>query len=271
MIDLSDFTFVIPWRWDSDDRIHNLERVIRFFKMHYENYELILIEDAKERKVPQSIENEKGITYIFRQNDNDVFHKTKILNDGFKLSKRRFVSCYDVDVIPHPNAFSTAKIVFDENPNIKYIFPYNGAFLDLGKGSLDKFEEKVFSGENYPCIKNATVSTQYTVGALTYVCVNANSPGGMTLLRNDESLWSIGAYNENIMACGYEDDEIALRYTKLGHPPHRLTQFNIVHMQHDRGPNCYPHKHANESASEHHKVYKMQPEELRNYVKNGFK
>ena len=126
MIDLSDLSIIIPFRYDTDHRIRNLDFVIRYFQKYFINYELIVLENAPEKKIGHIEPHIQK--YIYEKNTN-LLHRTRMLNDGVKMSTRKFITCYDTDVVFRPEAVrDTMSLLRQGHP---FVFPYNGIFLEI--------------------------------------------------------------------------------------------------------------------------------------------
>jgi len=124
MYDLKDVTFIIPVRYDTDDRVENLRFILKFLRHHFDT-NIIVMEEAKE-KCFDWVDAE----YIFKQTDDPNFHRTKCLNDMAKMAKTPYIANYDTDVIFKPSQYLNSMKLLRED-KAKMVFPYGGKFYDV--------------------------------------------------------------------------------------------------------------------------------------------
>ncbi|MEI7970431.1 MAG: hypothetical protein WCJ69_15715 [Betaproteobacteria bacterium] len=80
MIDLSDLTVVIPVRIDSDDRLANLEAVLRFLTGMGRGLHVVLTESAAAPRLA-ALSARFGVHHVFEESAGP-FHRTRLLNQG---------------------------------------------------------------------------------------------------------------------------------------------------------------------------------------------
>jgi len=230
MINLKDVTLVIPVKYDHPDRIRNAEYIIQYFSNPvFKNVEIIIIEVGEDRHFEQ-VAKVPFVDYHFRQEEK--FHRTKILNDGFKLSKRKFVASYDVDCfISHETWHKVLNNI--EHTNILY--PFDGMFINIYKELIPdlpeslpdckELSERIYNAKNIKNFNKAKSGDGYRIWY--------GSIGGIIFFKRDYLL-KIGGYNENFMSWGPEDLEIYDRFFKLGNGIIKL-QTCLYHLEHKRG------------------------------------
>lgn len=98
MIDFKDVTFIVPVRFDSEDRRNNFKTSMNYLLRNFDTNIIVLDSDKKSNEEFVKSVSEK-IKYIFEENDEKLFHRTRLLNDMTKLAKTEIVVNYDVDVI----------------------------------------------------------------------------------------------------------------------------------------------------------------------------
>ena len=97
MIDLSDVTFLMPVRIDSAERLENFIIVVSYLIEKFETNIMILEDDGH-----QNISFDtppRGIRYAFQQNEDPLFHKTRLINRLAGEAATSIVALHDCDVI----------------------------------------------------------------------------------------------------------------------------------------------------------------------------
>jgi len=91
MIDFKDVTFIIPVRFDSEDRKRNFRITIAFLEKHFDTNIIVMESDKTSNEEFVKSISEK-LTYVFEKNDSHLFHRTKMLNDMTILFFRMLVN-----------------------------------------------------------------------------------------------------------------------------------------------------------------------------------
>jgi len=226
MIDLSDTTFIIPVRIESNDRFRNLILSVSYL-IKNTNAKIIVMESDKEKNVPVAIskiikENSKysdRLSYIFEFTDKDTFHRTKILNHMLLESNTPIVVNYDCDVILPLGSYQQAAEMcrkeydlvypfsFGENAQLRVVLSSND-FMSF----LNSFDLKTLNG----------FSWRAEYGFCQFFKRKSYIDGFME--------------NENFLAYGPEDAERFFRWQKLGYKIGRVNDL-IYHFEHSRTPN----------------------------------
>ena len=128
---LSNCTFIIPVRIDSNDRTRNLITVLCFLLSQFDT-KIILKEVASQPlvdeyilpQVKEFLDNDlKGFTYLFEKSDNPEFHRMKIINEVLNQVETDVVVNYDSDVLLKPEIYEkSVNLILDEKYDI--IYPY---------------------------------------------------------------------------------------------------------------------------------------------------
>jgi predicted glycosyltransferase involved in capsule biosynthesis len=256
MVDLSELSIIIPFQYDSEDRLQNLETILRYFSMHFKNTDVHIIEGGKSSHSARL--QAPNITYTY-VGTTSYFHKTAYLNIGAKQSKRPYLAFYDTDVICKPTGFIEA-LNHIKNPTTPFAFPHNGVFLNIKNPTKQHFIDQFNFNALPSFIPTKVGETQNHVE-----CIHLKSPGGATCF-NRQFFLQTGGYNEKFISWGWEDDEIVTRFTKLGFPPIR-TSTPCYHLHHKRGPNSSnTHVHFKQNFKEFKHVYSLTPAEVGTYI-----
>ena len=234
MIDLSDLTVVIPVRVDSDERLANLEAVLRFLTDLGGGIHIILIESSPVSRLKTVAETYR-VEFI-HEVSTGPFHRTRLLNEGMTgRTSRSLVASYDADVLVFPAALET--IVTRLRAGLSYGWPYDGHSFDVrGERRLAFLQTPGLDGID----PHALMSEGTNRLSSELVQLNHNSVGGVVIFRKDAFL-DAGGYNEAFISWGWEDTELVERFGKLGHPSERVAGVPLLHLSHRRGPDSSPY------------------------------
>jgi hypothetical protein len=248
--DLSDLTFCIPVRIDSQDRLDNLELIVDYLKHHFQT-NIIVYEDDLDSKLMGTDLAYKVNQLIFNKNESGKFHRTKILNECYKKSSTRFVANYDTDVLFVPDAYIAA-VNRLRNGSCDFIFPYDGKFREISRDKISKIKQTM----NVDWIKFE--DTNY---------IHDSSVGG-AVFCNKESYRKSGYENENFVQWGFEDNERIQRWITLGMKIERTSNW-LIHIEHFRSTNSSPHNESYiANQMEYTNVARMPSDVLKKYISN---
>lgn len=247
-IDLTDVTFIIPVRIDSEDRKINLDLTIRFITKYFTT-NIILIEADNVQKVKEEILH-PGVTYTYIEDSKKKYHRTKYLNIGIKNAKTNIVAIYDIDVIVPPTQFVEAvQRIRDQRFVIAY--PFDGRFVCLKREITLEFEKHL----------DCSIMDQSYASA-----ISENSYGGCCIVDRKSYILA-GMENENFKSWGRDDIERAKRMQILGHQIYRVPG-SLFHLDHYRGAGSnqlnYYYNRANDL--EYIKVCNFTRDDLINYI-----
>lgn len=247
MIDFSDVTFIIPIRFDSEDRKNNFKITINYLLNNFNTNIIVMESDTiSNEDFVKNISN--NIEYYYEKNDNKLFHRTRMLNEMTKKSKTNIVVNYDIDVLFKINQYLDSRDKLLNGYN--FCFPYGGKFYDINKNYFEFIEKNDFDSIN---LNNCTL-------------FNPNSLGG-ALFFNKNVYNEIGLENENFISWGHEDWERIVRIKKMGYEIARVDGV-LYHLTHSRTFNSSeknPHYYHN--GAEFNKVNSMNSDQLREYIK----
>jgi len=210
--------FLIPVKIDHPDRLRNLDIVIKYLnKCGYNN--IYLAEHDSAPSLKDRYPTIKEYMFIDKQEDK-TFNKMKAFNDLFYLSKSKAIALYDVDAIISKKDLNLAEKLINDN-EADVVYPYNGKFYDLPKNRVEEmFEDRLTKVDLSEC-----------------TLFNSNSRGGVVVF--DRQVFKDGGMaNENFINVGYDDNEIAERFTILGYRV-QLTSGVLIHLNHYRGDTSF--------------------------------
>lgn len=243
-IDLTDVTFVIPIRVDSEARKENFDILIHYLTKHF-NTNILVVESDVEEKVPKL----PFYTKVFIESEH--CHRTKMLNMGFRLATTPYVVNQDVDCLFKIEAYLDALKNLKENPDCVFSFPYDGNFRGVSEEQKKEISSSL-SVENVSLLK-----TEYMHHA---------SVGG-AFFANKKLYLEIGGENPNYQTWGNEDNDRIVRAEKFGYKIMR-SPYVLYHLPHPRVGNFY-HPQNNgipDRPDELQRIMNMGIEELKAYI-----
>lgn len=251
LYDLTDVSFLIPFKKDSDERVRNLNFVLSYLGKYFKTNIFIIEHDTQQNfSLDNTIIGENKIDYQFIKSENYIFHRTKLLNLMAKKSKTQFICLYDLDVVFKIQQY--LKCVEALRANVcDMVFPYSGPFINYNGEILNKILQEV------------SVESVLESEGGNY---NPNSVGG-AIFFNKQKFIECGMENEHFISWGFEDLCRVSRNGKLGMRIARVDGI-LYHLNHPVSDNSSNTKHGayNTNHQEYAKVANMSPDELRRYV-----
>lgn len=190
-IDLTDVTFLVPLRIDSQERKENMLSLIRYTFLHFKTNFIVLEADSTPKF--NFGYNPEGLQYEFIEDKDEIFHRTKWINHLISLSETSFVAVWDSDAIAPPKQILDAVNRLRSNEAV-LCFPYNGRFYSCDKVSCDLFK------------KSLNIEILLKRIPVMKLMHGYHSVGGAFIV-NKEKYLEAGAENENFYGWGLEDAE----------------------------------------------------------------
>ena len=234
---LRDTTFVIPFFYDSPERLENLNCILKFLTENFDA-DIIVSEVGETTKRREFFACE--YFHIFENRDDGVFHRTQVINDGIKDATTKYVGIYDTDVVFLPELIYEAVELLREGAMLSY--PHSGKLVDIKRSYI-----------------NDGIVIEHDSSAV-------ESVGGACFL-NREGYIKCGMEQEGIVSWGPED---SLRYhiiKTLGHPIGRV-KGTCWHIAHPPSSNSGVNKFTVENNLFYERIKKMSKEELLIHIKS---
>lgn len=230
-----DITFLMPCRIESNDRLKNIITSISYLTYHFPECKIIVKEnDTKsvfgEQAIPylQKYFNKKltNLTHVFEYDENQFFHKTRILNDLVLSADTEIVYNYDVDhLLPVSSYHSAYDMITKHGFDAVYCYGC-GVYqwlVDYPKEMFEKFLESKFD-----------------LNVLSPGCNICPSVMGLGQMISKQSEIDSYMWNENFMAWGPEDCEFLYRIQVMGLKVGRINDM-CYHLNHERTFNSHYH------------------------------
>ncbi len=259
-IDLSNATFIVPIRLESDDRLRNVITSLCYILANFKTNVIVHEVDSEsvfaESALPQITEFLDGdvgdLKHIFEQSDAPSFHRQRVLNDMIMMSTTKVVVNYDCDVLLPRETYQHAYEIIN-NDHADVIYPY-------GDGN---WQYQVFADDE---LVTEFLTNDFNMKILNKKTKVYMSKYGFCQFFNRDIYIEGGLENENFVAYAPEDVERYHRFTTLGYRVGRVPDW-VYHLEHARTPNSWVNNpHMQENNAEWEKIQKMQPNELREYI-----
>lgn len=232
MIDLSNATFIIPLRIESEDRMRNIITVLCFLLGNF-NTQIIVKEVDKFStfkedvlsQVEEFLGKKANILHIFEKSDDPVFYRMHILNEMLIKTKTDVVINYDCDVIlPVESYVSAYNSILKKECDVVYPF---------GSGN---YQKQIHATDE---LVTNFLTNDFDFNILEERSNIWSSDFGWVQFFNRQVYIDGGMENENFRGSSPEDKERFYRFTTLGYKVGRINNL-IYHLEHSRGSNSWP-------------------------------
>ncbi len=262
MVDLSNATFIIPLRIESEDRMRNIITVLCFLFGNFNTNVIVKEVDKtsvfKDQVLPQLkefLDDDFNLTHIFEKSDDPVFYRMHILNEMLAMSKTDVVINYDCDVLLPVNSYSTAyESILNKESDVIYPF---------GSGH---YQKQIHADDE---LVSEFLNNDFDFSILEKKSNIWTSDFGWVQFFNRQVYVDGGMENENFRGSSPEDKERYFRFTTLGYKVNRIEDF-IYHLEHSRGRNSWPNSyHGNPYMKDNlelwESIQKLDKQQLVNY------
>lgn len=241
MKDLSNATFIIPIRIESQDRLRNVLTSVYFLLANFDTNIIVKEVDSKsifKTDVLPLLEGADGIdltklTHIFEESDEPLFHRQKVLNEMIMEAKTKIVVNYDCDALLPLESYTTAYAAVLSG-QCDVVYPYGQGVYQYMVDATDDLVNKFIDSEfDFEILKEQSKPENSDFGWVQFFDRDVYIKGGME--------------NENFRAYAPEDKERHFRFNALGYKVGRINNL-IYHLEHSRGPNSWynnPHMQHN--------------------------
>ncbi|NQU32289.1 MAG: hypothetical protein HQ521_03565 [Bacteroidetes bacterium] len=217
--DLTDLTFIIPIRIDSDERLENLNLVIELIKNNFDTKIIVLEADKNERVNSQLIDKK-----IFIEDYNPVFHHTKYRNYMTIQVTSPFIAIWDTDILIPPYQILKAVNLIRKHKT-SFVIPYDGKVY-----KVDPVLKRLYSKNKIlDCIIHNLKKMPLMYGHF--------SVGGAFIVNKIEYC-KVGMENEKFYGWGPEDAERVKRWEILGYNVKKVDG-PLFHLHHPRKENSW--------------------------------
>ena len=157
-----DLTFLIPTRIETEDRLRNIISSVSYLLRHVPAKVIVKESSGRDtfrfRALPEIKKhaNTENLTYLFEENNDPLFCKSKVLNDLIVAADTKVVANYDTDCILPVSAYKEAYDAI-ANKRIDVVYPYNcGIYQWATKYNMEIYEEFMKTLDTATLDKNKT-------------------------------------------------------------------------------------------------------------------
>lgn len=217
----SDVTFLIPIRVDSIIRLENILASIKYLLAHFDTNIIVLEANKYNNHILKNLLPSE-VKYIFVEDWDPIFHRTKYINTLFSTSSTSIISIWDADIIiPKQQLVESINALRSEKYEVS--FPYDGSFFDIPEILRDIYIE---SQDIRILEKNLNkLSLPY-----------GNSMGGGALFITSKAFIKSGKEDERFYGWGPEDWNRVEKWKILGYNTYR-PKGPLFHLSHPRDVN----------------------------------
>lgn len=230
--DLSEATFIIPVRIESEDRMRNVLTSIVFLLENFDTNIIIKEVDTtsvfEEDILPQLKEfydDLSSLEHVFEKSEDPVFYRMHILNEMLAMTSTKVVVNCDCDILlPVESYLESYRMIMDGEADV--VYPYGNGNYQKQVFANDELVSEFLNNEcDFSILENKSSISTSDFGWIQFFNRKVYIEGGME--------------NENFRGSSPEDKERFYRFTTLGYNVKRLDNF-IYHLEHSRGRNSWP-------------------------------
>lgn len=226
-----DLTYIMPCRIESEDRLKNVITSVSYLLKSFPDAKVLVKEvDTKStfkfRALPEikKIVSTDKLTHVFEENSDNLFHKTRILNDLIMMTDTSVICSHDVDVVyPIRSHLLAYESILSGNMDV--VYPYGcGVWQYQVDYPMDVFQ-------NF-------IQSEHDLNSLEPNCRTESSTIGWTQFYHRDAVVKGGLWNEEFISWGAEDCEFYYRFNALGYKVGRI-EGPIWHFEHGRTHNSH--------------------------------
>ena len=230
---LTDTTFIIPVKIESDDRLRNAITVCCFLLSKFDTNILIkevnsepVFENEALPQIKEFIGDTSNISYYFeKESDDSFFHKTRYFNELLSKCNTDVVSAYDIDVLLPVSTYLKAEKMCKDEYDLVYPFGFGTQENQV------KWQKKVFASDE---LVSDFLNQNFDFSIFENHSQKDRAQWGHAQFFKRTSYIEGGMENENFKAWGPEDEEKHYRFPKLGYNLGRVIDW-VYHLEHSRG------------------------------------
>ena len=261
---LTDTTFIIPVKIESDDRLRNAITICCFLLSKFDTNILIkevnsepVFENEALPQIKEFIGDTSNISYYFeKESDDSFFHKTRYFNELLSKCNTDVVSAYDIDVLLPVSSYLESEKMCKGEYDLVYPFGFGTQENQV------KWQKKVFASDE---LVSDFLNQNFDFSIFENHSQKDRAQWGHAQFFKRTSYIEGGMENENFKAWGPEDEEKHYRFPKLGYNIGRVIDW-VYHLEHSRGDdsertNIYFHDNLKLMED----IRSLSGEELKNY------
>jgi hypothetical protein len=259
-IDLTEATFIIPIRIESNDRLRNIITTTAFLLENFDTN--IIIKEVDSESIFKNValpilknilDVDINIQHIYEKSDSPSFHRQRVLNEMIVAADTEIVVNYDCDVLLPLDSYHEAyNSILHHTHDV--IYPYGQGMYQKQVQASDEIVSNFLQTMDYSILdSNSSIST---------------SDFGWAQFFNRQVYIDGGMENENFVAYSPEDKERFYRFTTLEYNVGRIHDY-VYHLEHARGQNSWINNpYTDTNNDEWQKIQSMNKEQIKQYYSN---
>jgi hypothetical protein len=254
-------TFITQFKYDSQDRLKNLLRSVIYLHHNFKNNcEIIIIDQDNNNEYLYELFNSYQVSDLLIKSFNieGPYHRSKIINEGLKISKNNACLIFDCDILLPKEQIDTAYLLLNNGYDV--VYPYSTPQYDVPQEYFESFQ----TNYNFSEIQKNITARQYGILNEPYMIKYGNTAFGMMVDKS--SLGNLVYFNEEFNGWGYEDNEYLFRLDKFGAKITRVWG-PVFHVEHSRDLQHQYNHYTNNNCSTYEHIKNMSTEELITYYK----
>jgi len=265
---MSDITFIIHLRKDTEERAKNVDIVIEYYKNILPTCKFIVIEDDKIQNF-KYLKVDTRIQYIHFYNEGQ-HNKCKGYNIGLNSCETTIMCFLDIDCIVSKQNIEKAINTLENTDGL--CIGYNGTAIYFNYTVKDRITDATESLYDFLETFVDTVNIRTGYANEFYHVANTRAVGGM-LLGYNHIFKNIGGFNPNFKGWGYEDNEIIVRARKLKIPIYSINTpkpflFHLPHISDENKNKEDTHASYRLNEQEYLKITRFSLEQTLEYIKS---
>lgn len=219
-IQLKDFTFLIPARFDTVVRLENMLMSIRYLLHNFETNIIVVEATEYDNGILRRL-LDKRVHYIFIKDKDSVYYKTKYVNMLTLNSNTPYIGIWDTDVIIPKQQIIDSILKLRQGYKIAY--PYDGRFYDTSEIIREFY------------LKSRDINVLLKNKDKMHMIYGDEMIGGAVFV-NKEAFIQAGMEKESYYGWGLEDSDRHERWKALKYNIYR-SMGCLFHFTHPRGSN----------------------------------
>ena len=224
-----DLTFLIPIRIETEDRMRNVISSVSYLLRHIPAK--IIVKEVSShptfrfRALPEikKYANTDNLTFLFEENNDPFFCKSKVLNDLLVESNTKVVANYDADCILPLSSYHQAYSAINDD-QVDVVYPYGCGIYQWRAEYNSEIYEEFVQNLDTSVLDKRKVLYNSTIGWVQFV--------------NRQKYIQSYMMNENFISWGCEDSEFYYRMSFLGNRIARIDNY-VYHLEHSRTFNSW--------------------------------
>lgn len=219
-------SFIIQFRYDSEDRLQNLLRGVIYLHNHFKNDQILIIDQDNNFDLLTKLFSKHEITNatVHSLRTSGPYHRSKVINQGLNFAKTDLCLIYDCDILIPVHQIKTSILLATNGYDV--VYPFTTPQYDIPQSYFSKFEV------NYDFEKIRQDFSPRKWGTPDELMIK-HGHSGFGMLINKQTAKNLSYFNEDFNGWGYEDTEYLFRLNKYGAKISRAWG-PIFHVEHDR-------------------------------------